>query len=567
MINGSKSADKTLIANSFCEYFSTIAKNLKRKKIVLRDFVWSKPVEEHLPNQVTENQFTFNAVKESEILKELRNLKRRKASGLDNFPSGLLKDAALVLTKPLTFIINLSLETGVVLSGWTVAKVIPLYKSGSQAEIDNYRPISILLTLSKILEKIVYKQLMAHLERHNLLFEYQFGFRPNRSTELAVTYFTDFIRKEVDSGKETGAVFIGLTKAFDTISHSIMLSKLSRYGVSDMELQWLTDYLFLRKQIVHFNGVLSEPNPINNGVPQGSIFGPLLFLIFFNDVHSPLRHCKILTYADDTVIFTSSNDIDAIQDSLSQDLDNLFNWFRDNELVFNLKKGKTEVMLFGTGKRLNLLQGCQVKLSVNGAPINTTTCYKYLGVHLDPTLNFETHFRKIYKKAAGRVNLLRHIRSNIDSFSAQQVYQSVIMPTFTYCGYISLGSSESRKRMIRSIDARSLAIISPKCSPQNCDLRILTIDNFLQKRACCFVFDCLNGTACFPFKVYFQRSHHNALTTRNNGKSAKLPRVKLDFARRSFYFLGASIFNSLPLSLRNINSRVIFKKALDDFYL
>ena len=143
----------------------------------------------------------------------------------------------------------------------------------------------------------------------------------------------------------------------------------------------------------------------------------------------------------------------------------------------------------------------------------------------------------------------------------------MIMPIFTYCGYISLGWSESRKRMIRSIEARSLAIISPKCSPQNCDLRILTIDNFLQKRACCFVFDCLYGTACFPFKGYFQWSHHNALTTRNNGKSVKLPRVKLDFARRSFYLLGASIFNSLPLSLRNINSRVLFKKALDDFYL
>ena len=207
--------------------------------------------------------------------------------------------------------------------------------------LNSHRPISILPTLSKIQEKIVYKQLMAHLECHNLLFDYQFGFRLNCSTELVVTYFTDFIRKEANSGKTTGAVFIDLTKAFDTISHSIMLNKLSRYGASDMELQWLTDYLFLCKQIVHFNGVLSEPNPINTGVHQGSILGPLLFLIFFNDVHSSLCHCKILTYADDTVIFTSSNDIDAIQDSLSQDLENLSNWFCDNELIFSLKKGKS----------------------------------------------------------------------------------------------------------------------------------------------------------------------------------------------------------------------------------
>ena len=452
-------------------------------------------------------------------------------------------------------------------SEWKVAKVIPLYKSGSLAKIDNYTPISILPTLSKILEKIVYKQLMAHLERHSLLFEYQFGFRPNRSTELAVTYFTDLIRKEADNGKATGAVFIDLSKAFDTISHSVLLSKLSRYGVYDMELLWFTDYLFLRKQIVQFNGVLSKPNPINTGVPQGSILGPLLFLIFFNNVHSPLRHCKIITYADDTVICTSSSDIDVIQSNLSQDLENLSNWFRDNELIFNLKKGKSEVMLFGTGKRLNLFQGCQVKLSVNDSPINTTTCYKYLGVHLDPTLNFETHFQKMYKKAAGRVNLLRRIRPSIDTLSAQRIYQSMIMPMFTYCGYNSLGWSESRKRKIRSIETRSLEIITPKCSVQNCDLRFLTIDNFLQKRACRFVFDCLNGTVCCPFKDYFERLHHNALITRNNGNTVKIPKVKLDFARRSFYFLGASIFNSLPLSLRNIDSRILFSKALDDHYL
>ena len=196
----------------------------------------------------------------------------------------------------------------------------------------------------------------------------------------------------------------------------------------------------------------SESNPVHIGVPQGSILGPLLFLIFFNDVHSPLHHCKIITYADGTVIFTSDSILrailHAILGNLSQHLDNLSNWFRENELsVFNLKKEKTEVMLFGISKRLNLFHGRQVNLSVNGSPINTTTCYKYLGVHLDPTLNFETHFHKIYKKAAGRVNLLRRIRSSIDTFSAQRlIYQSMITAIFTYCGYNSLGWSESHKR-------------------------------------------------------------------------------------------------------------------------
>ena len=143
----------------------------------------------------------------------------------------------------------------------------------------------------------------------------------------------------------------------------------------------------------------------------------------------------------------------------------------------------------------------------------------------------------------------------------------MIVPIFTYCGYTSLGWSESRIHMIRSIEARSLAIISPKCSPQNCDLRILTIDNFLQKRACCFVFDCLNGTACFPFKGYFQRSHHNALTLETMGNQLSCQESNWILHAVVFYFLGALICNSLPLSLRNINSRVLLKKALDDFYL
>ena len=154
-------------------------------------------------------------------------------------------------------------------------------------------------------------------------------------------------------------------------------------------------------------------------------------------------------------------------------------------------------MLFGTSKLLNLFHDREVNLSVNVFPVNTTTCYKYLGVHLGRTLNFDTHFHKIYKKAAERVNLLRRIRSRIDTFIAQRIHQSVIMPVFTYYGYNNPGWSEFHKRMISSIGNRSLEVIPPKCSLKNCDLRFLTIDNFLQTKTCCFVFDPLNGTTLF----------------------------------------------------------------------
>ena len=181
---------------------------------------------------------------------------------------------------------------------------------------------------------------MFHLESNGLLSSFQFGFRPKRSTELAVTYFMDIIRKEADNGNILGAVFIDLSKAFDTVSHSCLLSKLPSYGIVNKELQWFTDYLFSRTQSVQFKGALSDANPIFTGVPQGSILGPLLFTIHFNDVHTPLQSTPIITYADDTVIFMAAKDLDTIQRSLNEDVNNLFSWFRDNELVLNLKKGQ-----------------------------------------------------------------------------------------------------------------------------------------------------------------------------------------------------------------------------------
>lgn len=221
-----------------------------------------------------------------------------------------------MIEKPVTFIINLSLQTGIVPTEWKVAKVLPLFKPGSTPEIDNYTPISILPILSKILEKKVHKQLVSHLESQNLLFDYQFGFRSNRSCELAVTYFIDHIKREAKNGKLTGALFIDLSKAFDTV---------------------------MRILVVY---------------PTGST-------------------------------------------------------------KMNLKKGKTEAMLFGTAKRLNILHGAQLETTVNGSTINSTTDYKYLGVYLNSTLNLSTHFDKIYKKADGRVNLLRRIRSSIDMYSVE----------------------------------------------------------------------------------------------------------------------------------------------------
>ena len=201
----------------------------------------------------------------------------------------MLKDTADIIASPLTCIVNLSLESGMVPTDWKVAVVTPLYKSGSHSEKGNYRPISVLPILSKILEKAVHAQVISYFETNNLFCKFQFGYRHKRSCELAVTHFVDSIRKDIDSGKYVGAVYIDLAKAFDTVSHSVILNKLQSYGIIENELTWFTDYLFQRKQYVKFDGSKSESDFVTCGVPQGSILGPLLFLIHYNDIETVLK--------------------------------------------------------------------------------------------------------------------------------------------------------------------------------------------------------------------------------------------------------------------------------------
>ena len=382
--------------------------------------------------------------------------------------------------------------------------------------------------------------------------------RASSSTELAVTHLTDVIRREGENGNLTGCVFIDLSKAFDTISHSGLLSKLSTYGVRGTELAWFTDYLFCRSQVVQYKGVLSEPQPILTGVPQGSILGPILFIIFFNDVHKPLQHSKIITYADDSVIYTSSKDIDTIQRSLSEDMNNLCEWFKDNELIINLKKDKTESMLFGTAKRINL-QDKELKLSANGSLINNTSTYKYLGVHLDSSLNLASHFDRIYKKAATRINLLRSIRPLIDQKCAESIYNTMIAPIFTYCGTLGLSFPDYRKEMIKNIERRGFKVIG------NSSFNPPSVNNLIKRKSCLFVFDCLQNNVRTPFKNYFERLVHSK-ATRNNGISVKLPKVRLEFGKKSFYYQGAKTFNNLPAELRSLDSRLKFKNKLRDYF-
>ena len=188
----------------------------------------------------------------------------------------------------------------------------------------------------------------------------------------------------------TGVIFLDLSKAFDTVSHSYLLSKLPSYGITGNELTWFESYLFNRKLHVSYDSCLSNDFPVYRGVPQGSILGPTLFLLHLDDIDNCLRHCKILKYADDTVIYTTSKDKNVIQKQLNADISEIYNWLTNNDLSLNLKKGKTETMIFGTSSRVK--NASPLNITINGTTLNQTTSYKYLGVNLDSTLRMNKNF-------------------------------------------------------------------------------------------------------------------------------------------------------------------------------
>ena len=195
----------------------------------------------------------------------------------------------------------------------------------------------------------------------------------------------------MNDGKLTGAVFIDLSKAFDTISHAVLLSKLPQYGVTSNELEWFSDYLFNRNQVVCFENTFSDQQPVYSGVPQGSVLGPLLFLIHFNDFVLHLKHSEVIKFADDTIIYVRGKDATLIQSKLTDDMNIISDWLDSNDLIMNLKQGKTETMLFGTAKSLNKFLNQPFEVSISDRIINNTSLYKYLGMKLDPTLSHLTH--------------------------------------------------------------------------------------------------------------------------------------------------------------------------------
>ena len=316
-----------------------------------------------------------------------------------------------------------------------IAKIIPVHKSNVKDDISNYRPISLLPSISKILGKGIYKRTFHFIQSNKILNNNQYGFREKHSTINAITALTGDVIKALENKDSVLSVFLDLSKAFDTIDHQILLHKLEFYGIRGTPLKWFKSYLTNRKQYVKYNNSDSLQQDITFGVPQGSILGLLLFIIYINDLPFCVNHCKTILFADDTTIYKTGKQVNNIYEDMNNDLQVLADWFRANKLSLNISKTKS--MLFC---RSPPPENEELILTMSDTIIQRIKCLQFLGLYIDEKLDWHEHINKCKNKLTSALYVINKVNSYLPVSALKTIYYTLVYPYLTY-GIILWGST------------------------------------------------------------------------------------------------------------------------------
>ena len=309
---------------------------------------------------------------------------------------------------------NLSIRTADYLKSWKKALVLPIPKKGDLTKIQNYRPISLLPLPGKVMEKLIHQNLSFYLENNSLLADEQHGFRRAHSMVHSIAQLTNYIYRHLDEKAPTLAVFIDFRKAFDCVQHPVLLEKLSAMNLDDRVIDWRQNYLTNRQQRVYANGYYSNYLDITQGVPQGSVLGPLFYIVYVNDLKNIVKKCKFAMYADDTVIYISRKNVDVSVKKLQSDIDSLSCGCDRNGIMANVDK--TKLMVFGSNNSLAKIPLFDIKFA--GIVLQTVISYTYLGIPLDNKLNFNTYVNRIISSYTPKLKEFRRMRGFLSTKAA-----------------------------------------------------------------------------------------------------------------------------------------------------
>ena len=480
-------------------------------------------------------------VETSEICTIINGMKESSA-GWDGIYAKIVKSTYNLYLDTLTHVFNLSITKGIFPRELKVAKVIALFKSQNSMMFDNYRPVSILPVFSKILEKLMYNRILSFINKHKVLFEYQFGFREKHGTDIALIVLLDKIMSSINDGEIVLGVFLDLSKAFDTVNHDILLKKLHKYGIRGVVYDWFVSYLSERSQYVSFLNHNSSQLKISCGVPQGSILGPLLFLIYVNDLANVSSVLFTLLFADDTNVFIHGKNLDDLITCMNQELEKISQWMNVNKLSLNVSK--TKCIVFSLRKKMV----SKYHITLNGEDIEQVDNIKFLGVCIDCKLTWNHHVQFVRKKISKALGILYKAKTWVKHDTMLTLYKCFIYPYIMYCIDVWGGTSKKNLLSILKLQKRAIRLItsSPyrsESAPLFQSLQILSVFQVYVFKLSVLMFKFVNGDVIESIKDMFSinKEIHDHFTRQSN--KLHVPKCNKTITQTNVRFRGVKIWN------------------------
>ena len=499
--------------------------------------------------------YQLHSVRELEVHKIIKSINITKSSGLDNINSMVIKETFAILLPEVTRMFNLSIQTTKFPDAWKKASVVPIPKTGDLTNIKNYRPISLLPLPGKVLEKLIHQQLSHHLESNALLASEQHGFRNGHSTLHSAAQLTNFVSKKLDRGTPTLVAYIDFRKAFDCVQHSLLINKLKSLQLSQDTVNWVESYLEARQQKVLANGAQSSYQTVSQGVPQGSVLGPLLYIIYANELPNVAKKCKAALYADDTVLYTANKDFQTSVADLQQDINAISNWCRKNGIKANTEK--TKVMVFGGKTVLSRLTPFQIQF--DGVPLDTVSTYKYLGITLDSQLNYNKHVQKIVSCVSGKLKQFQRMRSFLNIKAALSVYKGTILPILEYGDIFLDSTSLANRKKLQVLQNRGLRCALNKGVETSSDelheeAKLLKLKFRRRQHLLNFMYDMAQDN-----QLLKKRKSVSVKTRSHNKKLLAITRPRTEKFKKSLAYRGPRRWNLLPTSFHRARTKMEYK--------